>query len=243
MPGYDARMTDFVMVVPTRGRPHTVAELAKAFTSSCTGQTRLLIAVDDDDPEMSAYCEAVTEAKKVFPDTGIVVQAAPGCMAVALNMAVGHVLAGGEQPKAIGFMGDDHRPRTLGWDTSYLEALDSRPGVVYGNDLIHGENLPTQFAVSRSVAQALGFLSPPGLKHLYIDNYWLDIGRESGCLTYLPDVTVEHMHPVADKGEYDEGYQRVNAPEMYAHDEAAYTAHMQEFRSRDVALIQGAAGH
>lgn len=231
-------MVDFITIVPTRGRPHTVTQLAGAFSAYCTASTRLLIAVDDDDPELNGYQEAVVEAQKLFPETVLLVQAAPGNMANALNKATAYVLAQEEQPEAIGFMGDDHRPKTKAWDAKYLQTLISKPGIVYGNDLIHGENLPTQFAVSQTIVNALGFLSPPGLKHLYIDNYWRDIGNESGTLTYRGDVVVEHLHPVAGKGDYDEGYERVNAPEVYSHDEMAYNAYMDGFRGRDVVLIQ-----
>ncbi len=47
-----------------------------------------------------------------------------------------------------------------------------------------------------------------------VDNYWRDLGTAAGCLTYLPDAIVEHLHPSAGKAALDEGYGRVNAPEM-----------------------------
>ena len=234
-------MAEFVMIVPTRGRPQAVGELAGAFAATCTAQTRLLIAVDDDDPDLPAYREAVDEAQKVFAATRLVVQESPGNMATALNMAVSWVLSQ-DEVSAVGFMGDDHRPRTRSWDRLYLNALMRRPGIVFGNDLIHGERLPTQFTVSWKVTKTLGFFSPAGLKHMYIDNYWKDIGDRSNTLTYLEDVVVEHMHPVAEKGQYDEGYERVNAPEIYEHDAGVYAAYMEQFADRDVAAIRGAVG-
>lgn len=232
-------MVELIMIVPTRGRPQAVGELASAFASACTAKTRLLIAVDDDDCDLDGYRSAVDAAKTVWADTELVVQEAPGNMANALNMAVSRVLNSGETAQAVGFMGDDHRPRTRSWDRLYLNALLRRPGIVFGNDLIHGERLPTQFTVSWKVTQALGFFSPAGLKHMYIDNYWKDIGDRSNTLTYLEDVVVEHMHPVAEKGQYDEGYERVNAPEIYEHDAGVYAAYMEEFADRDAATIQG----
>lgn len=235
-------MADFIMIIPTRGRPGAVRELAEAFSATCTADTHLLIAVDDDDPELSGYTEAVKESKEIFPNIVPLVQHAPGNMATALNMATEWACAAYPDAKAYGFMGDDHRPRTTSWDARYLETLVGTPGIVYGNDLIHGMNLPTQFAVSAPVVKALGFLSPAGLRHMYIDNYWRDIGRLTNGITYVSDVVVEHMHPVASKSEYDEGYERVNAPEVFAHDAAVYEKYMKEQSDADVATILSAVG-
>jgi hypothetical protein len=233
-------MAEFIMIVPTRGRPQAVRQLAEAFSVTCTVDTQLLIAVDDDDPDLDGYQEEVKKARDIYPRTELLVQVAPGCMAVALNMAARDVVAGWPDAKAIGFMGDDHRPRTVSWDKRYVNSLEVAPGIVYGNDLIHGENLPTQFAVSASIVKALGFMSPGNLRHMYIDNYWRDIGNMAGCLKYRGDVVVEHMHPVASKSEYDEGYERVNAPEIFSHDAAEYERYMTEHGTRDADMIREA---
>jgi len=235
-------MADFIMIIPTRGRPHAVRQLAEAFSLACTADTCLLIAVDSDDPELPAYEEAVVSSREVFAGIDLTVRPTPGNMATALNMAVEVALNDYPDAKAFGFMGDDHRPRTTSWDARYLETLVGTPGIVYGNDLIHGVNLPTQFAVSGEVVRALKFMSPAGLRHMYIDNYWRDIGRLTKSLTYVSDVVVEHMHPVASKSEYDEGYERVNAPEVFAHDAAVYEKYMKERSDADVATILTAIG-
>jgi hypothetical protein len=94
--------------------------------------------------------------------------------------------------------------------------------------------------MSTEVVRALGHMAPPTQRHLYIDNYWRDLGRAAGCLTYLPDVVVEHVHPVAGKAAVDDGYRRVNAPEMYQRDAAAYEMYMREFGGRDVAAVRQA---
>lgn len=216
-------MDSLAVVVPSRGRPHTVAELAGAFRDTCTERTWLLFAVDEDDPCYLAYRDAVGEASAAGLRVQLVAQPS-GTMVSALNHAARHLLAapGPAVPEAIGFMGDDHRPRTEGWDRAYLDALTSLPGIVYGNDLIQGANLPTECAISASVVRALGHMAPETLTHLYVDNYWLTLGRAAGCISYLPGVVVEHLHPVAGAVEWDDGYRRVNAPAMYARDRIAY---------------------
>lgn len=235
-------MADFIMIVPTRGRPHAVRQLAEAFAATCAADTRLLIGVDSDDPTLPEYEQAVESSRAVYAGIDLTVRPEPGNMATALNMAVEVAIDNYPDAEAFGFMGDDHRPRSAGWDAEYLSTLKKTPGIVYGNDLIHGPNLPTQFAVSGAIVQELRFMSPEGLKHMYIDNYWRDIGKAAECLTYRGDVVVEHMHPVAHKGEYDEGYERVNAPEVFSHDAEVYAAYMTMYEGRDVAAIRKATG-
>jgi hypothetical protein len=160
-------------------------------------------------------------------------------MVGALNAAVD--LIAPRTPRAIAFMGDDHRPRTKGWDTAYLEALAAKPGMVFGNDRIQGMELPTQIAMSASLVRALGHMAPPVLKHMYVDNYWLQLGVEADCITYLPDVTVEHLHPYAGTAEVDEGYLRVNAREVFDRDEKAFAAYWAEHAERDIAAARSLA--
>lgn len=231
-------MPDLVVIVPSRQRPHTVADMAEAFVDTCDTDTRLIFAVDADDPTAGDYERAVDRLTTRAGLVGVRVQPT-GSMVEALNATANAVLATVEPaPRALGFMGDDHRPRTAGWDVAYLTALGALPGVVYGDDRLQGARLPTQFAVSADVVRRLGHMAPPALTHLYVDNYWRDVGRAAGCITYLPDVVVEHVHPLAGAVQWDEGYRRVNDRAMYRRDEAAYRAYMAEHRDRDVLALR-----
>jgi hypothetical protein len=58
----------------------------------------------------------------------------------------------------------------------------------------------------------------PGCVHLFFDNFVKQLGLDLEYLKYLPDVIIEHMHPVAGKAEMDEGYERVNQPKWYEKD-------------------------
>lgn len=226
-------MSDLVVIVPSRGRPEQAAELAQAFAVTCTANTGLVFAVDDDDPRADGYWDVVQR------QLASVIRSNHANMVDALNRrATGYASLGEDAPSAIGFMGDDHRPRTPGWDQAYLDALrDLGTGIVYGNDLLQGERLPTQCAMTSDIIRALGYMSPPTLKHMYVDNFWLGLGRMAGCIQYLPDVVVEHMHPYAGKAEMDAGYTRVNDRTVYAADEAAYLAYCQEQMAIDVAKV------
>lgn len=234
-------MADLVVIVPSRGRPQAARELAQAFASTCTADTRLVFAVDEDDPLLPEYSDIPRSwADSRRPAVEMCVCDATGSMVGALN-GTAKALAEVYQPApfALGFLGDDHRPRTRGWDARYLEALrELGTGIVYGDDLLQSERLPTQCAMTADIVRALGFMAPPSLGHLFVDNFWRDLGHAAGCLRYLPDVVVEHLHPAAGKATVDEGYARVNAGEQYARDGEAYAKYRAGYLASDVAMVR-----
>jgi len=249
-------VSDLVVLIPTRGRPGAVQEIIESFLETCREDTFLTFVVDESDPLKEVYSQAVRECLYIGGvdengwrtwdrtktiKAGVLLTPAVN-MVDAMNKAAGYVLnpeIHRVQPvKAIAFMGDDHRPRTPAWDTRYLEALKVRPGFVYGDDLYQGRKLPTQVAISTSVVQALGHMAPDVLTHLYVDDYWKALGTAADCITYLPDIVVEHLHPAAGKAAWDEGYRRVNDREMYEHDGAAYGEYMHEHLSRDLERVK-----
>lgn len=187
-----------------------MAELVRAWNRTITGSSMLLVAVDDDDDELQGYQELASE---VWVQVGPRWRVAPTLNYLAKRYASDHF--------ALGFMGDDHRPRTKGWDQRFVEALrEMGSGLVYGDDLFQGENLPTAVAMTSDIVRALGYMVPPALTHMYMDNFWLGLGRALERIRYLPDVVIEHMHPVAGKAEWDEGYRQANAQSMYDADRA-----------------------
>jgi hypothetical protein len=120
-------------------------------------------------------------------------------------------------------MGDDHRPQTTRWDFKLARVLTQRAAKIgYANDLVQGANLPTAVLMERRVVQRLGYMAPPVLRHLYVDNYWRDLGKAADCLYYESDIIIAHEHPITGKVEWDEGYRRVNDGAMYTRDGAAY---------------------
>lgn len=208
------KLIDLTVVVPSRGRPQAVKELAQAFRETCQARTQLVIAIDNDDPELQYYLEVHRELENFELIIG-----QPNRIGPILNEVVPMFATSATN---VGFMGDDHRPRTIGWDAAYVTALrDMGTGVVYGDDLIMGEQIPTQVALTSDIVLATGHFVPEGMKHLWLDNAWKAIG-EATALRYLPHVIVEHMHPIAGKGAWDESYLRNNADVVFQTDKAIY---------------------
>lgn len=226
-------MSDLIMVVPSRGRPTAVTELAEAFNATCTEDTQIVLALDRDDPHRAAYYRTMTGDTRV----STIIEQDTGTMVSALNLAAAHVVEQGTF--AIGFMGDDHRPRTEGWDKAYLDELRRiGTGIVYGDDGFQHINLPTQVAMTCDIVQALGYMAPPRLTHMYVDNFWRDLGEHADCISYLPDIVIEHVHPLAGKAEWDDGYRRVNAAEMFDRDSRAYQSYLHTRAHTDVQAVR-----
>jgi hypothetical protein len=208
-------MAELLMLVPTRGRPRAALALAQAWSETATGGAALLFLVDDDDPELPGYGALGALGPTVH--VGPRLRLGPTLHKASAEFASRYPM--------VGFMGDDHRPRTLGWDRAYVDALtEMGTGIVYGDDLFQGERIPTQVAMTSDIVEAMGGMVPGGLVHMYIDDLWKAVGERLGCLRYLPDVVVEHLHPVAGKAEWDARYAEVNAPEVYAADQARFEA-------------------
>lgn len=230
-------MEGLLVIVPTRGRPHAVASMIDAWVATGTRDAALLFGVDDDDPDLDGYRAAV-ERHPVDLPFPVTLEVGPRQRMIGtLNtLAVKHA----PSYAAVGFMGDDHRPRSARWDARYLECLSGGSGIVYGNDLIQREAMATEVAMTSDIVTALGYMAPPELTHLCADVVWCAWGRGMGRITYLPDVIVEHVHPVAGTGVWDEGYAAVNNETVYAADAAAYADYHESGRfDRDVNILRG----
>jgi hypothetical protein len=213
----------------------------EAFESTCTDNTWLLFAVNEDDPTKEQYHRSLASRSSrveiVYVDASSMVE--------ALNLAAMNEVDGARPaPFAVGFMGDDHRPRTVGWDTAYLAALRNLggAGIVYGDDLLQGKKLPTQCAMTSNLIRAMGWMAPPVLRHMYVDNAWKAIGDSLGILWYMSEVIVEHMHPIAGKAEWDEGHKRVNDPDIYREDGERYRDWIQNGFSETLQRIANSLG-
>jgi hypothetical protein len=205
--------SDIAVVVPTRGRPHSAEALCRQW-EKVGSDARLAFAIDDDDVCVDDYRDALA----IF-DVDIHVGRRLR-LAGTLNSVIRLKIDAGYA--AVGFMGDDHRPRTEGWDRRFAECLSGGTGVVYGNDLLMGERMPTAVVMTSDIPGTLGYMCPPHFVHLCLDLVWMDWGEGIGRITYLDDVVIEHLHPANGKATMDAGYVEVNSPEMVSADSKTY---------------------
>lgn len=197
-----------VVLVPTRGRPEKqLQEVYDTFLETKVLDDTEILFVLDPDADLLKYSVG-------FRSLGVTVKLEnpTGNMRAALNQAANKLW---EHFDIIGFIGDDHRFRSKGWDQLIGNALKDG-GVAYGDDGVQGENLPTQWFVTSDIVRVFG-MAPYFLNHFYIDNYWLDVSTAAGCRYYLPDVKIEHMHFSYGKSVLDETYEHsmsVGSPDV-----------------------------
>jgi hypothetical protein len=192
----------------------------------------LIFIVDADDPKLSEYLAAVApflQVQRIVARTWEPL--VPKLNRVAVKAA--------KEYEAVAFMGDDHIPRTPRWADYLIDRhqKSDRAGIVYGLDGFQDKKLPTWWSMHSAVIQRLGRMVPADVQHLYCDNAVKMLGEEAGCLYWDPDILIEHMHPIANKGKLDAQYERVNRKQQYTRDEAAFRAWVQTGLARDATLL------
>lgn len=226
-------MSGLAVIVPTRGRPEAVRELVAAWED--TGATAALVfGVDDDDPRLGEYRGAV-ETLDDEHDVELVI--GPRLRMVGTLNKIARDLA--PRFDALGFMGDDHRPRTPRWDQMFAEVLADRPRIAYGDDGYQHEAMATAVCMTSDIVTALGYMAPPELTHLRADVVWCEWGAAIDRLTYRPDIVIEHMHPWAGKGQWDAGYGEANSQQMIHADAHGYALYKADGFERDVDRLRG----
>ena len=212
---------DVLVIVPTRGRPDASVEFHKEFLQKSM-ISDLMFAIDEDDADSYPRIDGVLY--EVNPRMG-------------MNGTLNYVATKyADKYKYIAFMGDDHRVRTFGWDLVMAERIGSL-GVAYGNDLIQGQALPTSVMMSSKIIKAIGYMAPPKQKHMYLDNFWLDLGTRLNAIHYLEDVIIEHLHFSVGKSDMDSSYQETNDSAIYNADKVAYDEYLSTQMDIDIDKI------
>lgn len=222
-----------LVIVPSRGRPGRLAELIAAIRATRTATTQVAVGLDGDDPRLRQYLTGPQGS-----DVEYVIGDRKSLTGWTNTIALGRLSHGFTHYASLG---DDHLPRTRGWDDTLMRAADrSGPGISYGNDLAQGENLATAPVINVKIVRALGWMCYPKCQHYLVDNIWIDLGRAAGCLTYCPDVVVEHLHPAFGKGTMDATYADAGGFSVDHPDYRAYLEWQRTGRSLDVAKVQAA---
>lgn len=196
------------ILCPTKSRPHAVAETYESWKATSNGDISQLIFVIDPE-SVETYPKGYTYFYSSSDSKGMV----KAVNEASLFYTEGHNM----------FIGDDHRFRTPEWDVTFNDLCENNFAILYGNDLLQGERLPTAACLSRKVVDAMeGIMCPGTIKHLYVDDYWLKLGRDTNIIKYFPHIIIEHCHPGVGKAEWDEQYKIVSTPEGASKDNSAF---------------------
>jgi hypothetical protein len=216
-------MSKLLLIVPTKGRPEKHLEFYESFkiNSTVTDLVFVLSLGDIQYPRIPGVKYETVDSPT---------------MSGKLNTTA---VKYANDYDYIAFMGDDVRIRTNAWDAKMLDEISSIPNAIaYGNDLYQGENLPTAVLMDANIIRTLGFMSPPTLKHLYIDNFWKKLGEELSSLKYFSEIILEHMHFANSKAAKDNTYKETDSSEMYRSDSAAFKDYINNNLDNDIAKLK-----
>jgi hypothetical protein len=225
------------LLVPSRGRPEMLAAMwsSAVHTAADPARLELVVYLDDDDPAVDGY------ATRPLPWVESVVWLR-GPRIVLSQMwnrcwerAEGEILWHGN---------DDIRFNTPGWDRRIRRTFAEIPDrivLVHGNDGIQGAALATHGFLHRRWTDVVGTMVPPYFSSDYNDTWLTEIADRIGRRCYLPEVDIEHLHPVAGKGPLDQTHR--DRLERHRRDgvDARYASLTQE-RIRWASLLKAAMG-
>lgn len=182
-------------LIPTRGRPDSMRDLIAACRA--TGEVPEAAVMIDDDPDVYGAVEwpagwrvhSIAGHVEMVAATNELLRLYPGRPAYGINC-------------------DHARPRTAGW-WSRLVAAAGPWGLAYSRDnWLNGcwetatapkhrpnRHMTGGVVIGGELVRALGWIFPPWLIHLYVDNALEDVIEAVGAWRWCDDVVVEAAHP------------------------------------------------
>src|SRR6478735_787624 len=97
------------------------------------------------------------------------------------------------------------------------------------------DHLPQTIGWARRYLTVLGELKT-GM--VYCDNAVLELMTSLGAVRYLPEVRIEHRHPIAGKAETDAQYERVNSREQFRRDRQTFIKWQRREMAGQVAALR-----
>lgn len=186
-----------------------------------TKDVELVFLLDEDDPARSDYIGLAITGP------------AYGDPCQPLNAA-----ALWSRSEIVGFIGDDSRLMTPGWDVQVIRALQT-PGFCWGFDGTSSQPWPSTAFITTEIVKTLGYMVPPGLRRGFFDVAWTVLATATDSIR-LVDAMFAHDNSRGDpsKPNYDPTY-RV-PPAVIAADERAYNDWTKRQAAQDIRLLRHA---
>jgi glycosyl transferase/beta-hydroxylase protein BlmF len=176
------------VLVPSRGRPVPLMQMAVSALQTATHQRRIEIVVRLDEDDAENYRPRIHEGHGVRYLVGpraLLSECWNECAAVAK----GEILMHG---------GDDIVFATPGWDQQVRQAFAAIPdriGLVYGDDLsTNFPDLATHGFLHRRWVDTVGYFLPPLFSCDWNDVWISEVAQRIGRAVALGDVVIEHQH-------------------------------------------------
>lgn len=175
-------------LMPTFGRVKTNVPRFFAAAKAAGMTTPGYLVVDHADYESNPY----DYDSLLLPNNWTVHLVKGGGCASATNEALTDLFT--DDVEWIGWLGDDIIPETEHWDVKAIRQLNGW-NVVSTNDGAHAPHKLNGISVwSGDLVRAVGYLFPEGIQHMYLDDVWENIGRETACWQCDMSIMGRHAH-------------------------------------------------
>lgn len=207
-------MTRAVWLLPTRERFEKLRDFFRAARDTQMTDRVVLIVHDEEYAKFhEEYDALIDEQVSVFKTQK------DGGMAYKLQAAWAAGVCDGYD--AVGILANDIIPRTLFWDKELASRLN-------GYNLVSPDDLwqaPRRLGgggilFSKALLDAVGYISPPGMEHLFLDDVWETLGNDCGVWNPQLDIVIEHKHAALEAKPIDSTTRRLGG--FWADDEKAY---------------------
>lgn len=179
--------------LPSYGRPELIRAIAKAPGGV---PPDLIIICTSGDPKLQDY-----RATSPFP---ICVHPNPDArLCDLLNWVVGQF----PDKPFYGFLSDDHCPLTPGWWTK-LEKAAKDKFIAVATGIRDTSPLGGVPCFGGLLIKSMGYISPPGFRHNWVDNAWQQIASDFNLLREVDDVKIKHNHWITKDAKQDATYHR-----------------------------------
>lgn len=206
------------LLCPSRGRPQAAHDLLASFQKTRTTDAHLIFCLDADDPTLREYPEPQIIGAPTGDPTG------------PLNAA-----ALASDADIVGFVGDDSRLETPGWDFMVEQSLRT-PGFCWGDDG-HDIPWPSTVFISREIVQALGYMVPPTLRRGFFDEVWTLLAEGTGTDRVIPAV-FRHDNSAGDPKSPNFKPEAQVPPAVIAKDERAFNEWRRSQMASDIRKIR-----
>jgi len=206
-------------LLPTRERPHNLKRFFdQALATGLSTPGRIIVGEEDFTKNHVQYLDIVKKLQPLNWDVKIV-------QATTLGGAIEETWRiFGNQSKWIGLINDDSMPITENWDERLVSKLNHHTHLVSANDNWQAPaRVGAAMVYSKAIIEAMGWLFPPGMTHMFQDDVWETLGRATGMWKVEMDVVVEHWHPLnMGLAQMDETYARANTKTAWDADKKAF---------------------
>lgn len=146
--------------------------------------TRLLVVIDETEPQRAAYQSLVCA---FFMTVECELLISPG-ESVGATGKVRHALGIYSNLPWYGMIPDDCEPVTSGWDVTLAKAC--RPGkIAFCNNGLKKPKWVTP-VICGDLLRDVGFIAPPGVEHFGTDRFWKLLAKGTGRGVYREDVLI-----------------------------------------------------